>query len=246
MYNMTLHTFSDNSVLKTINVTDLIAIPIWRGNRHLDVHHAINIKKEIGNNIKSLDNTIFRIITYMEDGIEQKYLIDGQHRQWVIRSYFQENMCVPDFTILVIQKHVEGESDAIEYFNALNNVKPQHESDSKLLANKYILALEKCWNNKKCNMIRQEGKTTRRPYLSSNLLRMVIEMYPSLLKQDNEYVKYFVERVIEWNKRRTEYYALLLAYEKVKDASILQQCVDKGFILAYDQKLPWVKECLES
>lgn len=236
----TLHTFQDDSKLYKINVRELLAIPVWRGNRHIDIVHAESLRKEIGSNISFLDASIFRTIRYNEDGIDQKYLIDGQHRRYVLQKYFEENLSVPDFEIILIEKTVDDESGAIEYFNVLNNVKPQHESDTKLMANKYICELEKTFNtNKKSLFIRPPGKNTKRPYLSSDVLRKELEVHSNQLKQSPRYIAQFIQKVQEWNIKKVIEYTNTESNEKV-----LKSCLEKNFMLAYDTKLSWVGECL--
>ena len=80
---MLLHTFHDRSVLRRISARDLIKIPIWKGNRTIEVAHAEEIFCAIGGNVRCLDSSIFRIVKYMEMNAsgalqEQKYIIDGQ------------------------------------------------------------------------------------------------------------------------------------------------------------------------
>lgn len=242
---MILHTFSDNSILTKISVQKLIGIPVWRGNRYIDINHAIQIKKDIGDAITKLDTTIFRIIKYKDNSIEQHYLIDGQHRQYVLKKYFEENLCANTFDVLVIEKEVEEESDAIEYFNTLNNVKPQFETDPKILANKYIIALEKWFNKDKKNiLIRPEGKTTRRPFLSSDKLRLVLEDNSILLKQSKEYIQRFIEKVDTWNKNKVCELEIHHALHNTNNKFIIDASLEKRFVLAFDPKLPWVSECL--
>ena len=240
-----LHTFSDNSLLKIIKVRELIGIPVWRGNRHIDYQHAKQIKHDIGNNISCLDSSIFRIVKYKENNIEQRYLIDGQHRQYVIKTYFEENLFIPEFDVIVIEKEVDSESDAIEYFNTLNNVKPQFENDPKLLANKYIIALETKFNtNRKNLLIRPEGKATKRPYMSSDALRSEIEKYVHMLKQSAHYINKFIACVENWNKSKIAEYELNIIYAPAKEQNIIENCLEKKFMLSLDPKLPWIKECL--
>jgi hypothetical protein len=242
-----LHRFNDNSTLKKINVKELITIPVWRGNRYIDLEHANEIRKAIGNNIESLDTAIFRLIKYKDGNTQQIFLIDGQHRQYVLRKYFEESLCPPSFDVLVIEKDVDGESDAIEYFNTLNNVKPQFENDPKILANKYIHALEKKYNKTKTNsLIRPEGKTTRRPFLSSDDLRSKLEENYKMLKQSNDAVERFIQRVDLWNSRRLKEIELEMALDGgAAKKSLYEACISKKFVLALDNSLKWVYECLE-
>ena len=236
-----IHTFLDKSVLTKINAKELVMIPVWRGNRFLDIAHAEKIKESIGNKIELLDKAIYSVVTYKEGDKTQKYLVDGQHRQYVLRKYFEENIILPyNFPLLVIEKAVEDEAEAIEYFNTINNVKPQYEDDRKILANKYMLALMK----KFPKLIRPEGKATKRPFLSSDLLRKVLEENSNLLKQSNDNITNFVEKVTAWNiKKITEYEIGSLIIHN-KDKSVLDSSLEKRFVLAFDVKLPWVKDCL--
>ena len=233
-----LHTFSDKSTLQKIKAKELTGIQVWRGNRFIDLEHAERIKSAVGERIESLDSTIFRLVKYMDGSIEQKFLVDGQHRQHVIKRYYEENYILPiNFDVLVHEKFVESEAEAIEYFNAINNVKPQQDNDPKTLPNKYIIALEK----KFPKLIRLEGKSTKRPFLSNELLRKVLEENASLLRQSNEFVNRFVEKVQAWNKKMIPQYEISSTQKK---DSVLDSCIKKGFVLAFDQKLPWIKECL--
>jgi len=217
---------------------ELAGIAVWKGNRFIDLEHSKNIGSAI-HKIENLDSSIFRVVKYKDGTVEQKYLVDGQHRQLVIKNYYEEHYILPiNFDVLVHEKSVDSEAEAIEYFNAINNVKPQQDNDPKILANKYIIALEKHF----VKLIRIEGKATKRPFLSNDLLRKVLEENSSMLKQSNEFVKRFIERVDAWNKKRIKDYELGLIERK--EESILDSCIKKNFILAFDNKLPWIKECL--
>jgi len=236
-----IHTFNDKSILVKMKAKELIGIPVWKGNRFIDLEHAERISSAI-ENISNLDSTIFRVVKYMDNSIEQKYLVDGQHRQHVIKKYYKENDTFYAFTInfdvLVHEKTVDSEAEAIEYFNVINNVKPQQDNDPKRMADKYIIALEKHFGK----LIRPEGKSTKRPFLSNDILRNVLEENSSMLRQSDEFVKRFVERVNAWNNKKVQEYELGLI--ETKELSVLKSCIDKKFVLAFDSKLPWIKECL--
>ena len=235
---MILHTFSDRSILRKIKAKELVGIPVWKGNRFIDLEHANKINSII-DKIQNLDSTIFRVVKYMDGNIEQQYIVDGQHRQYIIKKYYEENYILPiNFDVLVHEKNVDCEAEAIEYFNAINNVKPQQDNDPKILTNKYIIALMKHF----VKLIRPEGKATKRPFLSSDLLRKVLEENVSMLRQSNDFVTLFISRVDAWNKKRIKDYEFGLIEKK--EESVLESCINKKFILAFDSKLPWIKECL--
>jgi hypothetical protein len=238
-----IHTFSDRSILKKIKAKELVGIQVWKGNRFIDAEHVNNIKLAIGDKIQNLDSTIFRVVSYKDanNNNEQKYLVDGQHRQEVIKKYYNEfylEAFTTNFDVLIHEKTVDSEAEAIEYFNAINNTKPQQDNDPKRMADKYIVALEKHFGK----LIRPEGKATKRPFLSNDILRNVLEENSSMLKQSNEFVKRFVERVNAWNNKRIKDYELGLIERK--EESILESCIKKKFVLAFDAKLPWIKDCL--
>lgn len=238
-----LYKYNDGSILKIITSRELVALPIWKGQRILDKTHSDNIKLSVGNNIQSLDSG-YSIVKYKEetaDGntIVSSYLIDGQHRASVIRDYYKETICEPDFNITVVEKEVETESDAIEYFNKINNVKAQQwRMDPNLIINKYINALEKTYNkNKKCLLIRN---TTLRPYLSSEKLRDTFNNNTKLLKNNNESITKFINNVIKYNKELITKFSLDLIQEDIKENKLKQRALDINFALAYDTKLKWI------
>jgi hypothetical protein len=247
-----MHTFADGSCLRKISAKELVMIPVWKGNRILDQGHAENIRKALCQKIHYLDSNPFRVVQYKETNaanqpILQTFLIDGQHRAHAIRQHFAETMCEPDFTVLVIEKHVESESEAIDYFNAINNVKPlQWAHDPKLLANKYVLALANEFNkgSSKQDLIRI-GKTTKRPFLSGDALREAFEKVASQLKHEPEHIQLFVAKVVQWNaKALVELQFQLLNEKESKHVSMMESVEKRKFALAYNPKLPWIRECL--
>lgn len=243
-----LFEFNDKSKMTVMSTCDMLQIPNWKGNRILDIKHCEEIKYAIGDTVKLLDHSPFRVVVYKEmdmsnNPVEQKYLIDGQHRANVIKAFTD---CNPfeHFNVLVIEKHVESEADAIDYFNTLNNVKPQRwKHDISLLTNKYILALEKEFNKDKKNPFIRNG-VTKRPYLSCDKLREVLKENGDKLKQHQLAIDVFVLKVKNYNKKELSLFEAAQAYTSDKNAGYMDTCIKKKFALAFDQALPWVKECL--
>ena len=119
-----LHTYHDGSQLYRMSARALSKIPIWKGNRIIDITHVANIKQSILNNIKLLDSG-YKIIRYMEEDEDEKsiskyYLIDGQHRVSIVSEYFRNDANATDFMVTVTEIYVESEIDAIQYFNQIN------------------------------------------------------------------------------------------------------------------------------
>jgi hypothetical protein len=237
-----IYKYNDGSILKIMTARELISIPIWKGQRILDKTHSDSIKAAIGINVQKLDSG-YSIVKYKEettDGstIVSSYLIDGQHRASVIRDYYKDTICESDFNLTVVEKEVETESDAIEYFNKINNVKAQQwRLDPNLIINNYINALENVFNKNKKNLLIR--KSTVRPYLSSENLREAFLSNTSLLKNNNDAITKFVENVVKYNKELVMKISIELAHD-TKDIKIKQRAFDIDFALAYDTKLKWV------
>lgn len=243
-----LHTFSDGSVLRLMSAKELIMIPIWRGNRSVNEEHVRNIAAQVGHNLRLLESTPFRLIAYMVPDSEghpvlASFLIDGQHRACVMRRAFQESMCEPDFLVSVIVKRVESELDAIRYFKAINHVKAVVHDDYKVVVNEYMAELCSAFNVGKKPFIKPGG--VKRPNLSADKLREVLEAQKDRLSLEKSDILAFVERVKRWNKERCEAVRLEMALGCTrKDGKVLESCVACEFMLAADPKLPWVAPTL--
>jgi hypothetical protein len=169
-----LHTYNDDSVLRLMTSRELVAIPVWKGQRIMDKEHAASIKKAVGANVKMLDSG-YSIVRYKEENADgsismSSYLIDGQHRASVIRDFYSSTVCEPDFNVTLTEKTVDSESDAIMYFNKINNVKAQQwKMEPNLLINNYLHALESHFNKNKNFVVSIVQKTQKFLFLQSNL-----------------------------------------------------------------------------
>lgn len=209
-----------------------LLIPVWKGNRHIDYARVSLLAKEVSDNIKSLDSGYY-VIKLLEEDAEGKaryvsYLIDGQHRREVILLNHASELCADDFPMTYIEKIVDTESDAITYFNQINNTKPVRiEEDPRLIANRYVAALEKGFAK---GLIR--SKTTRRPYLSADLLREELEKYSKILQKIDPVA--FVEKVKKYNYTRL----MEMDIEKALGKMIPETYKEKEFTLAENFK--WI------
>lgn len=237
-----MHTFHDGSVLRTMSAKELIKVPIWNGNRTLDKEHANRIRDAVGTTVNRLDSG-YRIVNYDEPDtsgriVRQSYIIDGQHRAHVLHEHFLGSLCEPDFPVIVTEKAVESESDAIEYFNAINNVKPQRwRTDPAILANQYIAELEKVFNSK-IKLIRY---STVRPYLSVEKLREVIKANITRLGQEPSAIRIFCQRAVDKNNELL-HQADMLILGKPKEAKYYERAAEAKFMLAVNPKLPWIAD----
>jgi hypothetical protein len=242
-----MHRFHDGSVLQTMTAKELIAIPVWKGNRILDADHAAAIQKKMAD-VKHLDSG-YRIIKYKEadaSGVMrlQSYLIDGQHRAHVLREHFLSTLCEADFPVIVTEKSVSSESEAIEYFNVINNVKPQRwDLDPAILVNQYIVELERCFNPKaKKDFVIRQG-ATKRPFLSVDRLREVLRENVKILAQDAAAIQEFGRKAVKKNEELMAA-APMLILANTKDSPFYERATKEKFMLAVDTRLRWIKECL--
>jgi hypothetical protein len=227
---MKLHTYSDGSILRVMDASALIHIPIWKGNRHIDLDHVKNIKESTK---AYLLDSGYKIIQYEEDGIKNSYLIDGQHRRFVVNDYFKTKTIedeyfenpIKDFKVTVTEMTVDSEADAIDYFNRINNVKPiQYEEDPNLIINKYILGIDKAFPG----MIK-----TKRPYLSSDKLRDALKTKINSLKKLS--VDDFVNECKIQNTKMIQH---IKTVHRKKDENIIKRMIELDFALGWDLK--WI------
>jgi len=240
---MALATLHDGSVLKIIRAKQLINIPIWKGNRIIDMKHVEELAAAVGENVKRLDFN-YRIVTlHVLDAagsmVDESYIIDGQHRHRILQTYYERTLCAEDFDIVVIEKRVKSECEIIQYFNECNNVKIITWSDPNLVVNKYIGALEKAFNTKKTSLIR--SGSTLRPYLAVDSLRAALLKIAGKLKLGDAEVSVFVDSVISYNKKLlADAEVTSLGFKKRTDAEMYMRAAKLGFLLAFDTRLNWV------
>ena len=242
-----LYTLNDGSSIHTMSAKEFITIPTWHGNRSIDHSHVESIQKEVGTNIKILDNG-YKLALFHETDAGgsvrlQPYIIDGQHRAEVLKKFYNDNQNHPDFTLIVVKRHVESEGDAIQYFNTLNHTKSIQWTDPNLIINMYISDLEKTFNTPKVSLIRV--KSTHRPYLSSEKIRQVLQLNQAKLKVNKTDIDKFIERVKKHNLNGLEKHEKDIAYSiDMKDEAIVKKAVELKFTLAMNPKLPWLTSCL--
>jgi len=232
-----MFSYADGSILRTMNMKAFLEIPVWKGNRHIDLDRVELLTKEINGNVQYLDSG-YHVIIQEEDmdggSLYQTYLINGQHRREVLRRYYSSGLCLPDFPMTYTEMIVHTESDAIAYFNKINNMKPFHiDEDPRCVANRFVAALEKGFAK---GLLR--SKTTRRPYLSAETLREELEKYSKILQ--TICVDIFVKKVHEYNTKRLSEMELEKALGKI----IPDSYKEKSFTLAENFK--WISIVLST
>ena len=239
-----LHIYSDGSKLFKMSASALMRIPIWKGNRIIDLDHVKNIKESIDYKAYLLDSG-YKTVQYDEMDENNKpfkktYLIDGQHRISVVADYFENVENSKDFSVTVTEIRVDSEADAIEYFNKINNVKPiQFKEDPNLIINKYIQRLLTSYPVK--SKLFRNG-ATKRPYLSVDKFR------DALLKRVDNLKKISIEKFIKeckiTNTKIIQELDIRSLNENEKELKIILKILELDFGLAWDDKFKWLDTIL--
>jgi len=167
-----MFTSADGSIWKQIPASRLAAIDIWKGNRILDENHVLRISQSL-ESITDLSANPYRIAVIEDEGQTYRYVIDGQHRARLLKTYFKDPDA-KDFDIVVIEKQFDDEADVINYFKIINTTKSiQWREDPILAANKYIEPFLREFNKDPKKPVIRPGKVNR-PYLSIDRLREVL------------------------------------------------------------------------
>ena len=167
-----MFTSADGSIWKQIPASRLAAIDIWKGNRILDENHVLRISQSL-ESITDLSANPYRIAVIEDEGQTYRYVIDGQHRVRLLKTYFKDPNA-KDFDIVVIEKQFDDEADVINYFKIINTTKSiQWREDPILAANKYIEPFLREFNKDPKKPVIRPGKVNR-PYLSIDRLREVL------------------------------------------------------------------------
>ena len=239
-----LHIYSDGSKLFKMSASALMRIPIWKGNRIIDLDHVKNIKESIDYKAYLLDSG-YKTVQYDEMDENNKpfkktYLIDGQHRISVVADYFENIQDAKDFSVTVTEIRIDSEVEAIEYFNRINNVKPiQFKEDPNLIINKYIQRLLTSYPVK--SKLFRNG-ATKRPYLSVDKFR------DALLKRVDNLKKISIEKFIKeckiTNTKIIQELEIRSLNENEKELKIILKILELDFGLAWDDKFKWLDTIL--
>jgi len=235
-----LHSYNDGSSLYRMSARSLCRIPIWKGNRMVDLAHVQTLKGAVGPEITRLDSG-YKVIRYEEEEekggrVMKSYVVDGQHRIRVLQDAFTVLGPEVDFIVTVTEMEVATEEEAIRYFNQINHAKPIiYTEDDTMIANRYLVGVLRGFESK-FRFLRQGA--TRRPYLSADRLREQLVKHIHRVKEYT--VEGFVAHVRAVNER------LLVEVKEVtekggQEALLAKKMVELGFALAWDDKCMWLR-----
>lgn len=245
-----LHTLSSGAKLRLISSNELIRIPVWKGNRVIDMEHVENIRRAVQGNVQQLDFgyriVIYKTVDAAGRPTQESALVDGQHRARVVREFYENTLCEPPFQVVVLEKEVESELEVISYFNALNNAKPIQYKDVNMVINLYIEALERVFNGTKRGApVLIRPKATCRPYLSVEKIREGLAAVGPRLRTTRPEVASFAAAVKEWNEKRAAVAEIdALGCTNSKQIEYIKKAAAAKFMLAVDSTLPWIAELI--
>lgn len=231
-----LHEYNDGSCLYRMSARSLCRIPIWKGNRVLDMEHMDALKTAVGANIGTLDSG-YKVIRYEEEEekgglVKRSYVVDGQHRLRVLQDALTVLGPDVDFIVTVTEREVVSEEEAIAYFNQINHAKPiSYTEDDTMVANRYLSAILRAFDGP---MKRIRQGATRRPYLSADKLREQFTKYLSIIRTYS--VEDFARLVQEVNER-----LMAEIRAEAKDNPMARKMLELGFALAVDERFTWLK-----
>ena len=195
--------------------------------------HVDRIREGLKGNIPLLNSNPFRLALIKdENGVEMRYIIDGQHRAFLIKEYFQ-NSEAADFNVLVAGKRFINEDEVIDYFKLINTTKSiPWKEDPVLCANTYVAAVMKQFNTDPKFPLIRSGKTMR-PFMSADKLRDAL-----VLRHVHDWKKgpiEFAEECVSKNEQITE--GLKLREEL---NSMETRALRYNFALALDDSFNWI------
>lgn len=128
--NPSLFSFRDGSTLYASSAQWLITIPVWEANRVMDLAHIDALEAAISD--PTHIQGPFTIIRYNDEETErpQWRILDGQHRQELIRRYFARNPDAADFSVLTRHYKTLDHDSAVTLFTQINTAKPMVYRDS--------------------------------------------------------------------------------------------------------------------
>jgi len=233
LIKMNVFVAADGSMYRLFSARTLSQTPVWKGNRVIDMTHVDRIREGLKGNISLLNSNPFRLAFVKEDeDIVMRYIIDGQHRAFLLKEYFQ-NPTVPDFQVMVAGKSFHNEDEVIDYFKLINTTKSiPWKEDPILCANTYVAAVMKQFNTDPKFPLIRSGKTMR-PFMSADKLRDAL-----VLRHVHDWKKgpvEFSEHCLQQNDMMTEGL-------KLKDElnSMETRALRYHFALALDDTFSWI------
>jgi hypothetical protein len=231
--------FTDGSHLHSMSALKLSQTAVWEANRHLDEQHVEALS--VAADPRTLQG-LYSIVTYRatsDAATDSNLLIDGQHRQAVLKRYFAANPTAEDFQVLCRRYFPADHAAAVGIFKAINTAKPMPYAGSSLeRLHEIQKALQRAFIADKAG-----GKSTilirencNRPYLNMSHLAEAIKRNGLHERQDLH-----IADIVSYAEKMNAWYADDLNRLTVKGtAKIYQKAQELNFYLGLDPQCGWL------
>jgi len=237
--NPPLFVYADGSQLFKFSAKAFVGkFIVWEANRTMDETHVSSLESSIKN--PTVIQGPFSVISYHdEENNQQHRIIDGQHRQAVLRRYFERNQSANDFDVLVRRYQIKDVTAAVTIFQQINHAKPMvYKGSATERLHEFVSSLKRHFVGEKANgsMVALIRPSCNRPFLSSETLEESLKTYGI-----HERTDITVDQLIAHAESMNAFYA-----EDVQRVngrftkSIMDRAMEYGFYLGLDPKCSWL------
>ena len=232
--------YNDKSKLYRTSAKWLTMIPVWEANRVMDLQHVTDLESTITD--PTTIQGIFTVAEYKDTTTQPpqsiQKLIDGQHRQEVLRRYFQKSPDAEDFSVLVRMYSVSTWEETVTLFQQINHAKPmqyrgsstEHLHDITNVLRKEFISER---GNKPVYLIRTNCV---RPFLSVEHLQEAIKRYGLHERTDLP-----VQKFVDYAKTMNAFFAEDFSRVNARfSQTTLERATDYGFYLGLDPNCSWL------
>ena len=234
-----IFTYSDGSTLHRGPAKAFIErFPVWEANRTMDESHVADLEASI-RSVSDLQGP-FSVIRYTDDDRHiQRRVIDGQHRQEVMRRYFAKNPDAADFDVLVRIYPITDHAAAIALFQTINRAKPMvYRGSTTERLHEIVTALKRRYIGYKAGgapiaLIRPK---CNRPFLSIEALEEAVKSY-----RIHERTDLTDDQIVAHAEKMNSFYAEDTDRIQARcTANTLERATEYGFYLGIDPACSWL------
>jgi len=231
--------YSDGSKLLRVAAKAFIGrFPVWEANRTMDESHVADLEASVQSPTEIQGP--FSVISYVDDEKQvQNRVIDGQHRQEVLRRYFAKNPTAADFDLLVRRYPITEHSAAIALFQKINHAKPMvYRGSTTERLHAIVSALKRQYIGYKADgspvaLIRPK---CNRPFLAIETLEEAVKSY-----KIHERTDLTDSQIVAHAEKMNAFYAEDPSRIKAKcTKNTLDRAKEYGFYLGLDQACTWL------
>lgn len=232
-----LFAYADGSKLLKGSARKFVGFPVWEANRTMDEAHVSDLEATIKSPTEIQGP--FSVISYRdEENNIQHRVIDGQHRQEVLRRYFERNPSTADFDVLVRRYMIKDQTAAVAIFQQINHAKPMvYKGSSTERLHEFVSALKKHFVGERgSGLVAYIRTSCNRPCLSTETLEQALKTYGLHERPDLT-----ADRLIAHAEKMNAFYAEDLSRISGRfTKTMMDRATEYGFYLGMDPKCPWL------